>query len=474
MTIRLLLAAILPMPAPALPVRAAPTTEVRKKRQRGNARMNMKAAFLGVLLALLADAPPTEASTAPTDLVLEKIVLLARHGVRSPTKSGAELAKFAAEAWPVWPVAPGELTAHGAQTVIRMGTYLRRRYAAEGLFPIRGCPPDTALFVWADNADQRTRASGDALVAGLAPGCPLISHHAPAGPNDPLFGSVPHGSCTIDPDQAKAAVLARAGGSLDALGPTYERARATLQHVLFPDVVPSDCVATGEAKCFLLASRNSLRVTGDSLRLEGPLAASATISESILLEYAEGFAPDKIGWGRAATTEALAAIIPLHDLYADLMRRTPYLASRHGALLAKQIADAIANRGQPGDVREAPVPTSARFVAFVGHDTNLSNIAGLLDIDWTLPGQPDKTAPDTALAFEIWRKPHSEERYVRLVVHYQTLTQLRATAGRKPADRAAESITVSIPGCTDGPDGLCRLNAVADRLTKAIEPGCLP
>lgn len=428
--------------------------------------MNGKTAILCVLLAVLVDAPPAEAAA---DLVLEKVVILARHGVRSPTKTSAELSKYAAESWPDWPVGPGELTAHGAQTTIRMGASLRRLYTRAGLFPKHGCPQESAVFVWADNADQRTRASGAALVAGLAPGCDLTARHAPAGANDPLFGSIRHGRCAIDPEQAKAAVLAQAGGNLDQLGPAYERARGALQQVLFPNVAPSDCAPDGGAKCVLATGHNSLRATDDSIRLEGPLAIGSTISESILLEYAEGFSTDKIGWGRAASAEALAAIMPLHNLYAKLMRRTPYIASRHSALLARQIVDAITGKATPDAAHAAPVPETARFVVFVGHDTNLSNIAGLMDIDWTLSGQPDKTAPDTALAFEVWREPPTGERYVRLVVHYQTLAQLRHSTGG-----LAESMPVSISDCGDGPEGLCRLDRTADRLAKKIEPGCLP
>src|SRR4051812_29939701 len=52
---------------------------------------------------------------AEANFSLEKVVLIERHGIRAPTKAPATYAKYAAEAWPDWPVAPGELTAHGAE-----------------------------------------------------------------------------------------------------------------------------------------------------------------------------------------------------------------------------------------------------------------------------------------------------------------------------------------------------------------------
>ena len=41
-----------------------------------------------------------------------------------------------------------------------------------------------------------------------------------------------------------------------------------------------------------------------------------------------------------------------------------------------------------------------------GHDTNLSNLSGMLGLSWTLPGyQPDDTPPGGALIFTLWRDP---------------------------------------------------------------------
>ncbi len=47
------------------------------------------------------------------------------------------------------------------------------------------------------------------------------------------------------------------------------------------------------------------------------------------------------------------------------------------------------------------LPTSVLFIA--GHDTNLANLGGALELNWTLPGQPDNTPPGGELVFERWR-----------------------------------------------------------------------
>lgn len=51
----------------------------------------------------------------------------------------------------------------------QFSAYYRRTYGASLGIGESGCPPAGSVFVWAD-VDQRTRATGDAVLAGLAPG----------------------------------------------------------------------------------------------------------------------------------------------------------------------------------------------------------------------------------------------------------------------------------------------------------------
>jgi len=99
--------------------------------------MNSPITRLVVLIAAAFALAAGGAEAAPLHLV--RVVLVTRHGVRPPTQSNAELAKYSDKAWPDWPVAPGELTPHGGQTVKLMGETLREAYRAQGLIPRRGC-----------------------------------------------------------------------------------------------------------------------------------------------------------------------------------------------------------------------------------------------------------------------------------------------------------------------------------------------
>src|SRR5580700_682552 len=82
--------------------------------------------------------------------VLEKVLILERHGVRPPTKPPEAFAKYASQPWPQWPVTPGELTPHGAEAMRAMGAGLRVRYAS---LLTDKCPSPSSVFVWADNGD---------------------------------------------------------------------------------------------------------------------------------------------------------------------------------------------------------------------------------------------------------------------------------------------------------------------------------
>ncbi len=50
------------------------------------------------------------AAAGSSDSELRYILILSRHGVRSPTASPEDLGRYSAQPWPDWGVAPGMLT----------------------------------------------------------------------------------------------------------------------------------------------------------------------------------------------------------------------------------------------------------------------------------------------------------------------------------------------------------------------------
>jgi len=295
-------------------------------------------------------------------------------------------------------------------------------------------------FVWGDAADQRTRESAKALAKGLGAACAARNAE---GDSDPLFHAPEAGICPVDAAKAQDALAPRLDQLMADHAAEYGKARAALRGVLGADIAGDNRVKNG--------------------KIEGALSTASTLTEDLYLEYAQGM--DAPGWGRAASAARIAAIMPLHNLYTDLGRRTPYLAEQGASLLAHQIAAALS--GEAATFQgAAPVPAEAKFVALVGHDTNLSNLSSALGLDWTLKDQPDATAPATVLAFERWRD--GQTRFVRVVLYYQTLDQLRDGA-RFDAAHRPRRIALSFPGCSGS---RCGLDEVEARLTR-IAPACI-
>ncbi len=379
-----------------------------------------------LLLGCLALAGPlylmaqTPAPPAKGDR-LKLVVVLSRHGVRSPTWTEARLNAYSAKPWPTWPVAPGELTQHGYELLKIFGDYNRATLAEEGLLSRTGCADATSTYVWADT-DHRTLASGHALADGLFPGCTLEVHSLPAGQNDPLFHPTAEAIPATQTDAAFAAFQQRSSVPQPS---TTEPLLRSMQNLLNGCAPVGACVPPMKPKSSLFdAPFAVLRGKGDHIAdVQGPLPLASTFSEDLLLEYTEGMPLADVGWGQVDEAE-LRRLIALHTHYFDLMHRTPALASLESSPMLLDVTRTLQQAVESRQVEGALGPPQDKLVFIVGHDTNLTGIAGLLGLHWVLDGRPDDTSPGTELVFELWQSPQGEYA-VRTLLRQQTLRQMR-------------------------------------------------
>ena len=156
---------------------------------------------------------------------------------------------------------------------------------------------------------------------------------------------------------------------------------------------------------------------------------------------------------------------PAHERFFELLRLNTFQASRRGAAMARVILASLA--GEP--IKTVPaIGPDARLVALAGHDGNLSQMAGVFGLNWSLPqDQPDATAPATTLAFELWKDTASGETFVRPVLYYATLDQLRTLA---PA--IARKLPLQLDDCASGPMGSCSLETVRKRVEALLPEDC--
>src|SRR5664279_4322333 len=79
----------------------------------------------------------------PTGIAVEKdelkfVVIISRHGLRSPTGNLDQLNQYSRQPWPVWTVPPGYLTEHGSRLMTLFGAYDRVLLAGQGLLATSG------------------------------------------------------------------------------------------------------------------------------------------------------------------------------------------------------------------------------------------------------------------------------------------------------------------------------------------------
>ena len=111
------------------------------------------------LHAQMPDHGPSKSATEMRD-ELRFVVIVSRHGVRSPTGKLDQLDQYSQSPWPAWSVPPGCLTEHGAQLMTLFGAYYREQLASGGLLAASGFTDAAKIRIIADS-DQRTRETGE-------------------------------------------------------------------------------------------------------------------------------------------------------------------------------------------------------------------------------------------------------------------------------------------------------------------------
>jgi 4-phytase/acid phosphatase len=322
--------------------------------------------------------------------------------------------------------------------MLLMGTYYREWLCGQGLLHQQGCADVSRVYIYADT-EQRTLETGRALAETLLPGCAIDVHSQPVGNKDPLFDPLDAGLAKPDWETAAQAVRERLADPSGRFRDLHRAAFETLESVL---------AAGGDPPQRRIEPPDEIGVSviAKGIRLNEPWNIASTLSEDLLLEYMEGMQGKDLGWGRL-DANALFRILELHAVHADLMRRTSYLARARGSNLLYHVLQSM-KQAATGKATAGALDSPGNALLIVsGHDTNLTNLSGMLGLSWRLPGyQPDDTPPGGALIFSIWQEPGLTGCFVRAQYLAQTVEQMRSAAPLTLAAPPAEE-DVSIPGC---------------------------
>jgi len=119
---------------------------------------------------------------------------------------------------------------------------------------------------------------------------------------------------------------------------------------------------------------------------------------------------------------------------SDFTQRTLEIAKIQASNLLDQIHRSLEQAVTHQSIQGTLGKPAGRALFLVGHDTNISKIAGLLNMTWIVDGRRDDTPPGGALIIELWKNRKSEDYSVRLYYTAQTLEQMRSTATLSPTN----------------------------------------
>ncbi len=425
---------------------------------------------LCIILASLCCLPAALCAQTPAAATarLEYTAVMNRHGVRTSTWTNDRLAEYSLDPWPRWDVATGELTSQGRVQMKLLGAYDRQYLTRVQLIGSKGCDDANHFYFWSDTT-PRDIESGQWLAAGLFPGCQVAIHAVAQGNSDPMFS--PMSLLKPDAELSAAALLGRMGGHPETLDTTYRDKLEAMERVLLGCDPGKNCPPAKAPKQSLLEQISAVLVQpGRLAQLTGPLSAASTLAETFLMEYADGKKEQDLGWGRLDKAKVREFMF-LQDAFIELALRTPYFARANGSNLLSHMLRSMQQAVRGEKVEGALGKPGDRGLFLLGHDSDVSYLAGMLGISWLLGDYaPNCRPPGGAIVFEIWRDPASGKRSVRTYLRAQTLDQLRFATPLSLQTPPAKA-PIFIPGCSTAADGWpCDWDAFQRTVQAAIDP----
>lgn len=398
-------------------------------------------------LVTLALVPVAFLAAQPADdTQLKQVIIFGRHGVRSQHTSYSILNSFSAQPYPFFSSSNGDLTNNGKVNETILGSYYRLWLTKEGL--LTGNDSADADFVYfRATATPLIIDTARAFAAGMLPQANVFVNTQQG--SDPLFDPLGAGVARLNQRMAIAAVQGRLGGNAQSLVSAYASELALTRSILFGYAAGATPVpATPAGKVDVTAI--PFDVTDGQPGLPVGLGGLATVNVAIdpfIFEYADGLTASEVGWGQL-TAGGISQITRLLNVALDLEYRTPYLARVQSSNAASHVVRSMVQAATGNAMTGSVGNPSTKVIVLMAANTNVTGLAGLLNLDWIVPGYvADESAPGGVLMFELRQSQSTGEYIVRASYAVQTMDQLRnrtvLTLNSRPA-----IAPVFIPGCS--------------------------
>lgn len=336
---------------------------------------------------------------------LDKVVILSRHGIRTPLQNTLEFLEQATPfKWPKWDHPYGYLTTRGGALEVYFGRYLATWLENQH---IQYQATSSDVFVYA-NSLQRTVATAQFLTAGAFAGYDIpINHKYPIEKMDSMFDP----SLRNDSDEFKQAVIKDIDETVTAesiyknLAPAYEILADILDYKHSKFYAQYQCdLADIPVEVYLKKHEEPA--------LLGALAIGVSAVDAFLLQYYSGFPKEQIAWGRINSQAQWQQLIQIRNQYLNLVCRTKTLAKHSATELINMI-----NNLMHHDDRKIHL--------LVGHDSTIASLFGALDFEhYQLPNQYETTPIGGKVILQRFRHLESGTHYFKAEYVYQSFEQL--------------------------------------------------
>jgi 4-phytase/acid phosphatase len=183
-----------------------------------------------------------------------------------------------------------------------------------------------------------------------------------------------------------------------------------------------------------------------------PLLKSAIGAMAALVICAPGVVAnaasvDKVARGLTATRADVLRFSEMRKIKYEYFERVLYIARRGSSNMLAQLAQSLLQGTGVDAALKIASPPAAKYVLYVGSDTQIAEIDAILDMHW----QPksylaEETSPTGSLTFERLGDPATNTHSVRVGFVTPTLDQISDVSTLDAKD-PLEVLSLNIPGC---------------------------
>lgn len=384
---------------------------------------------------------------------LSKVLVLSRHNLRSPTRSGSSIVNsLTPHSWFRWTAGPGELSMKGAQLETIMGQYFRQWLESEALIGANYVPEIGEMRFYA-NSYQRTIATSRYFASGMLPMADIrVEHHLELNDRDPVF--MPETPETIsDEFRARTAKEVDALGGVRGVGKRMEPDAALIAEII--DFKNSEYARENGVTSF---TADDLSFDIDTMRLTGSLRVAGRASDALSLQYYEadgGEETVRASFGHELTFEQWKSVSRVKDMGIISYYYLPTMAKHLARPLLSVMRDELAEEGRI-------------FTFLCGHDVNLATVLPALGVEeYTLRDTIEEKTPIGSKLVIEKRIGEDGESYASLKLVYQSAKQMQ---NREPLtmEHPPTIVPLRLQGLQANGDGMYLFDEVVRRFDEAM------